>query len=215
MIPNSVGDSREGQHRTPFTTILETLVESTVGCMAAVLVDGEGETVDYAGNLTAYELKLAGAHFQIVLRDLCQRAEPDRGAHASSRCVVTRAEHFGYVVRELFGGYVLVVVCTPAGVFCVSPRALRQVEVELCSEAGFPVSAHLAPDWARVRVRLSRGGEPAELQHLSGRADRVEVQRALAHVREFERAYQVRTADGRELVLVREPSGVWYAAAAE
>jgi hypothetical protein len=214
MIPKSVRDSRDGQHRTPFTTILETLVASTVGCIAAVLVDEEGETVDYAGELTPYDMKLAGAHFQIVLRDLCVRAQDGRPANATARCIVTRAERFGYVVRELFGGYVLVVVCAPTQVFSLSPRALRQVEVELSSEAGFPATEDHVPGWARVRVILSRTGEPAELQHLGGRSDRVEVQR-IEQAREFERAYQVRTADGRELMLVREPSGVWYAALAD
>ena len=73
------GHARDGQKRTGFTACLETLVETSAGCLGAVLVDGEGETVDYAGRLAPYDVKLAAAHFQIVLRELCNSA---RGGEA-------------------------------------------------------------------------------------------------------------------------------------
>jgi hypothetical protein len=197
--------TRDGQQRTGFTSSLEALVETSAGCIAAVLVDEEGETVDYAGRLAPYDIKLAAAHFQIVLRELCNVA-PTGGV----RAVVVRAQHASYLARLLFGGYVLVLVCTPEGAFEISARALRQVEMELSREADWPPDDGAQPGWLRVYVSLGPSGAPLELWLRGGARVRVAVLGSAVGLAEFERGYRVRTAAGSELTLVREPNGTWY-----
>jgi hypothetical protein len=197
--------SRDGQHRTGFTDSLEALVETSAGCIAAVLVDGEGETVDYAGTLRPYDIKLAAAHFQIVLRELCSVART-----GAVRAVLIRAQRHSYLCRCLFGGYVLVLVCTPEGAFEISARALRQVEVELSREASWPLGDGAELVWWRVYVSLGPSGAPFDLWPRGGQRVRVAVLGPAVGLAEFERGYRVRTAAGRELTLVREPNGTWY-----
>jgi hypothetical protein len=200
-------DARDGQQRTGFTASLESLVATCMGCIAAVLVDEEGEAVDYAGRLPPYDVKLAAAHFQIVLRELCSAA---RGGAAHS--VLVRAERYGYLARRLFGDYVLVLVCTPQGAFEISTRALRHAEMELSREACWPLDAIARPRWTRVCVSVGANGVPVELWPRAGARERVAVVLGRATgLGEFERGFRVSTQSGRELTLVREASGTWYA----
>ena len=54
------------QEASPFSAILWRLCE---GCSAhaAALVDKEGETVDYAGRISPYEIRVAAAELRLVL----------------------------------------------------------------------------------------------------------------------------------------------------
>jgi hypothetical protein len=54
------------QSDSAFSAILGQLCDDC-GALAAALVDGEGETVDYAGLLSPYEIKVAAAEWRIVL----------------------------------------------------------------------------------------------------------------------------------------------------
>jgi hypothetical protein len=215
---------REGQSRSAFTAILETLCESCAGCVAVGLVDEEGESVDHAtppgaevrSAMIAYDIKLAGAHWQIVMRQAAD--QPHLGGVEQ---LSIHAEAFDYVVRQLFAGYVLVLICRPGGVARVSLRALRQVEVELAREAGWPIPGPNRPYWRRVRVQLGKDGRPAALSFLVNGNDGVRSQTAWKtnfrlleeHERPgFERTFRLGLPSGVELDLVREPSGYWYGA---
>ena len=157
--------SREGQLRSPFTGILETLCESCHGALAALLVDEEGEAVDLAGvtlvemdgddkivrRMEGFDIKLSGAHWQIVLRE----AMATQHLGGVRQLWVTTPSH-GYIIKSLFEGYVLVFVCRPDAVYTVSSRALRQVEVELALEARWAVPRSDAPFWRRAKVRMDR-----------------------------------------------------------
>lgn len=192
--------------RSAFTAILETLLASSTHAVAAVLADEEGEAVDHAGELPAYEKKLAAAHWQIVLRRCSE--SPRLGA---VRRLVVRAERRSYVVHQLFGGYVLLMLCTPEGASHVSERALRQVEVELSQEAGFPLQDPHAPVWTRVRVLLDHYRRPRALWRPNGRREPLWFIDELNDLNLLETGFRVRSETGREFRLVREPSGVWYA----
>ena len=199
------GHARDGQQRTGFTASLETLVETSAGCLGAVLVDGEGETVDYAGRLAPYDVKLAAAHFQIVLRELCNSARGDE-----ARGFTVRAQRYGYVAWRLFGGYVLVLVFTPESAAHFSQRALRQVEIELSREASWPLEHGGRPRWTRVYVSLGSGGVPLELWLRDGARERLTLLGPAANLGDFERGYRVSLPSGGEQTLVREPNGIWY-----
>jgi hypothetical protein len=55
---------------TPFTPILDRMIGRIPGAYGAVLVDSEGETVDYAGLVVPYEIRVAAAYLQISMRQL-------------------------------------------------------------------------------------------------------------------------------------------------
>src|SRR5690606_4631405 len=57
------------QHASPFSAILMRFCDAT-GARAAALVDQEGETVDYAGTVDPFEVKIAAAEWQLVLATL-------------------------------------------------------------------------------------------------------------------------------------------------
>lgn len=197
---------RDGQVRSEFTEILERVVASSVGAIAAVLVDETGEAVDLAGRMNAFDIKVAAAHWQIVLRDLVEHPHL-----AAARSVMLRTEVHGYVVHKLFNDYVLVMIGRPAAAFSLSPRALRAMEMELAVEAGYAEQHREGQAWIRVLVMVGPEGRPSQLVERGHSPERLQQVGEGVELAEFERSYSVRTADGRGLELVRERSGVWYA----
>ena len=55
------------QGRSEFTSILEEFCLLS-GCHAAILVDQEGEAVDYAGLGTPFDLRVSAAEWRLVLQ---------------------------------------------------------------------------------------------------------------------------------------------------
>lgn len=213
---------REGQIRSAFTPILETLCESCLGAIAAGLIDEEGECVDHAcapnERISAYDIKLAGAYYQIAIR---QANEGVQLGYVHQLRV--QSDGFDYVVSLVFADYVLVLICRPGSISRVSRRAIRQVEVELAREAGWPVLNPHDRYWRRVQVRTDSRGVPAEVCVLHNRADGRrqagpwrtigEVETAARDVAVgLERAFWARLDTRLNLDLVREPTGFWYAA---
>jgi hypothetical protein len=217
--------AREGQLPSAFTAILETLCESCVGAVAAGLVDEEGECVDLASLelIPAYSVKLCGAHWQIIMRQAARSAALTR-IGGDVRQLWIQTQQFSYVVVLMHADYVLVLICRPESLPAVSARAIRQVMVELCMEAGWPVPAPEQPYWRRARVLVDERGRSQALRYArAGHARRghgppsetwdtsLRVLSPLDHLQSFERGFQVRTDLGEDIALVREPSGFWYA----
>jgi hypothetical protein len=226
------GSHRDGQLRSPFAGILETLCESCHGSLAALLVDEEGETVDLASvpvvemegddrvvkRMGGYDIKLCGAHWQIVLREATERAH----LGGVTQLWVTTDSH-GFVIKSLEEGYVLVLVLQPEAVYTVSSRALRQVEVELALEARWAVPEPDRPFWRRAKVRMDPRGRPNLLRFAAG-LDGSEEQDAEAwrpvtshgpakDFKGFEKAFAVTIGNAPgPVTLVRERTGFWYAA---
>ena len=209
--------ARDGQMRSAFTTILEELNHSCSGALGAGLVDNDGECVDMASRavrtdkgvaprMAAYPLKLAGAYWQIVLRDAL------RGATLGGvRQIWVWGEHYGYVAVAMPDGYMFLLVCTPESLASVSQRALRQCEVALCLEAHWPVPSPEALCWRRTSVHVDEAGRPAAVRLGASWLSPLELLGQAAGTPSFERSFLVRTARGTELELVREASGFWYA----
>lgn len=214
--------AREGQIRSPFTAILETLCDSCIGAIAAGLVDEEGECVDLAflptREIPAYSIKLCGAHWQIVMRDAMSSPKL-ANVSGPLRQMWVHAAEYSYVLAHLHSGYVLVLICRPDALSAVSRRALRQVEVELSKEAGWPHRDSEEPYWRRAHVLLDHQGNPRALRYVSGFVAHgtrgwdatISVVAGLSDLDDFERGFEVRTDAGDRLRLVREPSGYWYA----
>lgn len=188
---------------SPFKDILDRLMRSVPGALGAIVVDSEGEAVDFAGSLPSFHTKLIGAHLRVAL-DACRPA-----GDVSPRQLTVRAAGATFLVRALPEGYALALALA-RGAFDVSERALAHAEWELAVEAGW--SPHLSrPSWyraevegaARNRFRPERVRWGSEWEALDVLGIVVGLQR--------ERGYRCRLRSGVELTLLREPAGTWYA----
>src|SRR3954468_9896611 len=96
------------QSDSPFSAILSRLCDDC-GALASALVDGEGETVDYAGLLSPYEVKVAAAEWRIVLEVV--REPPWPGFHSASGITV-RARSRTFLIEGMPDGYAIA-LCLP------------------------------------------------------------------------------------------------------
>jgi hypothetical protein len=199
------------QSDSAFSAILTRLCDDC-GALAAALVDAEGETVDYAGLLEPYEIKVVAAEWRIVLAVVHESRLP---GFRNVSSLTVRAKHRTYFIEALTDGYAIA-LRMPRHSFNVSRRALSQAGRELGREAGLTLPEGRAQvHWARVRVRtpassrlLRRpdaiwlGGEWSPITIL-GRYQARDLSRS-------ELGYLARLASGAEVFLVREPLGVWF-----
>jgi hypothetical protein len=199
------------QSDSAFSAILARLCDDC-GALAAALVDGEGETVDYAGLLTPYDIKVLAAEWRIVLAVLHDSSLPVFNKVTS---LAVRAKRRSYYMEAMPDGYAIA-LRVPQHCFTVSRRALSQAMRDLGREAGLERPETRAEvRWARVRVRtpaasrllrrpdaiwLKEGWSPLTIL---GRYQA----RDLSH---SELGYLARLASGAEVCLVREPLGVWF-----
>lgn len=194
---------------TAFTAILEQLVDRVPGAFAAALVDSQGETVDYAGRGDPFELRIAAAHLQIILRELTVVQ-----ALGEPRWCVIRAAQRSFAASALPDGYVLVLLLRPRAAFTISTRALKCCTRALAEEAGWSVREMQQSDgvkqrsWFFTKVETDRRGRPT---HVGEKRTTVEVLGTVMGLSVRERGFRVRTAEGSELTLVREPRQRWYA----
>lgn len=224
------GPVRRDQEESAFSSILSALLDATPLSIGAVLVDGLGETVDYAGAIEAFDLKVAAAHFQVVLQDI-----RDAASLASAVELTVRAQGRSYVLRVLHAEYSLLLILHRHGAFAVSRRALYEAASRICAEAGLDVEPGAHP-WFRVEVETSRGKRPARLrpvaEYVGLRSSRqppppplfgtnqqlydptrwsvVEVIGAVMGTGRRERGYRIRLDTGAEMTLVRERDGLWF-----
>jgi hypothetical protein len=193
------------QQESAFTSILAGIVRRVPGARAAALVDFDGETVDYAGRLDPYTLKLAAAHWRIVLHQMEATGGP------AVRWLWARARGSSYLVNALPEGYALTLVLGRGAGFAGWRRAIASAAHDLASEAGWRWTTDPPPTWFPVRVETDSKGRPLTLRCGSGGKRRVEVLGTVAGgLGRRERGWRVRF-EGVEATLVREPGGVWYA----
>jgi hypothetical protein len=193
------------QDPTTFAEILQDLLWQEPRATAAVLIDGEGETVDYASSLSAYYTKVVAANLRIVLDDLIRGARtidqnlrhslpPDAPPRTSKRPAsrpppsglshaMIAARTRSFFVHPLGDGYALVLVLRRR-VFTVSSRA---VALAVCRGDRFrPLQIKTGEAWQQVEILGSVVG--------------------LAR----ERGYRCRLQGGAEITLVRESTGIWF-----
>ena len=186
---------------TPFTTILAWLLGRIPGAYAAALVDELGETVDYTGVGDPFDIRIAAAHSQLLLQAVgrLRLGEP--------RFIVVRGTDKSLLMRGLPEGYALALLLRRRAGFAdlMARRALAACERALAKEAGWTVAG---PSWVAAEVVDDARGRPISVGRC---AARLEVMGALVGLARGERGYRVRTSEGTELMLVREPTGHWYA----
>lgn len=192
-----------------FSLILTRFLLRHEHALAAVLVDGDGECVDYATVLDPYEAKIFGA---VLLSTTAQLTSSARKLGLGSPIQwVVEAARYDLLIRRLSDEFALVIVLEAErltghvlAAMSVLAEALRH-EAGLTAESWDPASVPF-----RVDMRRTEGGEdvPACV-HEAGQALRVE--RVLARwterggISHAERlCFRVRAGD-RDLTLVYEP----------
>jgi hypothetical protein len=199
---------------TAFTNILEALLQRVSGAYAAALVDPQGETVDYSGRGDPFDLRIAAAELQLVLQGIARF-----GVLGEPRWVVVRGGRKSIAASVLPEGYALGLLLRSRSAFNISTRALTVCARALSEEAGWGPSHRdeVTRSWFPVTVESDRRGRPVRIAgvHTEPASESegvaVEVLGALMGLSVRERGFRVRTADGRELTVVREPSRRWYA----
>jgi hypothetical protein len=193
------------QVESVFASILNDLVSRVPGARTAALVDSEGETVDYATCARPFDVRLAAAHWRIVLAEV--RSQPSL---AQARSLVVRASWESYVVHALPEGYALIMILVRTAGFSGSRRALVACERALTNEAGW--SSSEGPRRSCFAVRVAQDGRlrPTALDW-GGAMRRFEILGSHASgLARGERAWRIRLDNGLETTLIREPGGGWY-----
>jgi len=191
---------------TAFTVLLADLISRIPGARAAALVDRDGESVDYAGTLSPFDVKVAAAHWQIILAELARTA-----LLAGPRHMVVRGRMRSFVIRVLADGYAVVLVLAARAGFLPSPRAFEVFERGLRVEAGIGAS-HGGPTWTPVLVEQDARARPYAISATpDAPVENLEVLGAVMGLRRGERGFRVRFGSGFETTIVREPGGTWYA----
>jgi hypothetical protein len=198
------GGARE-QAQTAFTSILEDLVRIAPGAVGVAVVDPIGETVDYAGRVPPFDIKLAAAHFRLILEEATSRSVTVLGAPLQ---INVRTKARGYVIIPLLEGYALVVLLA-RGALRISSRALAVSERALCREAGWPTPPEVPPIWHSVEVEASAPAHRPLSLRTGSEWERVIVLGTVVGLGR-DRGYRVRLSSGAELTLVREPFDHWF-----
>jgi hypothetical protein len=181
------------QEVSAFSQILAGVLKRVAGAFAAVLIDADGECVDYAivpsrppYNVEPFDVKVAGAHW-----------------------IVSRGDRRSFIVRTLPDRYALVLILKKRGGFSSVHRALDACERALAHEAGWHLSKGRGI-WISVDVEMDDRSRPVWLT-MGTLSCSVEVLGALTKLSHRHRGWRVRLPSGGELNLVREPGNHWYA----
>jgi len=204
------------QAESTFNIILEDLLSLVPFARGAAIVDFEGETVDYAGELDPFELRVAGATFQLVLCEArtCKLVSPLQIAMPMKKA--------GFVIRVLDPSYCLIVVTRSMAVHCISSRLLLEMEARILHEAGLPivrkptshrVEVEMLGEGARARPSRMRTPTPPVVDESDPERPwvPVEVVGALVGTAHGERAFRVRLPTGAETTVTHEASRLWFA----
>ena len=199
------------QSESTFGVILRRLCEATFA-RGAALVDQEGETVDYAGCLEPFQMRVTAAEWRLVLGLVRELPHPN---FSFTDHIALRCEKRSYAIVGLPDGYALVLEL-PRYAFNLSRRALSEASRQIRAEAGLEVPGGESPleRWSHVAVRTANGDHrrPAAVL-LEGDWKPITIlgRYAASPNARREIAYRVRLPTGLEFALVREPPGAWFA----
>lgn len=177
----------------------------------AVLVDPDGEAVDYAGSAEPFELKVMAAEWRNVMNQV--RSSRVVGMKNATEITV-RAARRSFALFTLAEGYA-VVLELPRHSFGVSRRAVWEALRCISEEAMLqPPPGWELDRWELVDVREEspRSRRPAALWRDGAWVSLEILGRSTADdLLRRECAYRVRLAGGEEVTLVRERLGAWFA----
>jgi hypothetical protein len=187
-----------------FAPILGDFIARVPGAFAAVLVDSQGECVDYAGRGLPFDLRVAAAHWRIVLDEI------GRSTLGRPISLTVRGTKKSYLCHVLPDDYALVVLLSRRAGFVPVGRAVASCVRALHFEARWPPPQSVAA-WFPVKVTCDRSRRPRAARLPGGPRHTLEVLGAVVGLAKRDRAFRVRLDSGLELTLVREPGNFWYA----
>ncbi len=209
LLPEAPRDQAE----SGFTRILRRTFASEPDIRALVFVDRDGECVDYCSALPPFDVKVIGAHMQVVMTSL---REPLRRLLTGELLEVhVYAEERDFIARRLDDEYLLVVVVRGGMTDETVLRGIEDTVARLRREANLA-----APFWdpaadapLEVKVRTAVGWEfaPTAVEYLGQETPILDV---LGRWREKGGApggelvcFRVRVAEGEggELTLAYDP----------
>jgi len=214
---------RRDNPSSAFADILERLAARLPGVLALVLVDSEGETVDYWTRRDPYEARVVGAQVQLFFRLVSEglkdppvwatfRFGPDlpSGTAAATVGSLNPVETAGtrtLYARRVGPVYTLVAEFDAAVTRMHARRALEVTERELADEGGWEAPASL---WTSVRVHQDGKGRPLAVFDGQDVAQEFQILGKIQGLPPRERGWRIRLSQGREMNLVREPGEFWY-----
>ncbi len=133
------------QAYTGFTAVLDALLAAVPEALCAVFVDGEGETVDLATRIDAFDARITGAEFTIVLATT--RASAHKVSVGSPLEVRVEGTRRSAVARVVSEGYDLVLLVAAPTITARVADQVAQAAVDLLHESGLPPP----PSFARLR----------------------------------------------------------------
>jgi hypothetical protein len=198
------------QSVSAFSGALMRLCDATAAHGAA-LVDSEGETVDYAGSLEPYEIRVVAAEWRLVFAVLLEQ----RSLSSTTMELYYRSTKRSFAVISMEDGYAIVLEM-PHRSLRPSHRALAEAIRTISVEAGLSIRPHNRfgrERWTRVDVRWDDVRRRPSAIWLQGDWRQLEILGRFAEPEPASRTvgYRALLADGTELTLVRETLGVWYA----
>jgi hypothetical protein len=184
---------------TPFSAALNRYLNRADGADAAILVDGEGEAVDYAGDEDPFELRVLGATFAIVVSDALSVPK-----HRIQR-IQLNAVQTAYSIDLLEAGYFVITRYTASAAEASHVCARSALAAELAREAGW----HEHPEpWLPAQIVVDAAGRP-EAIHADSTYSLAVIGREANSDATCIR-YRVHLQTGQELTLAREGSAAWY-----
>jgi len=204
--PRSDAFASRDQPESAFAHILSAFVMGVPGARAAALVDSDGETIDYAGRIDPFALRLAAAQWRIVFDQAAAGTSVGQVAF-----VAVCTEQASYLVHALREGHALVVVLANN----VDPNWRRPLQVcarALAEEAGWSANGTNDPERTFPLAIVSDGEKRPAAIRVAGVARPLEIIGTVVGGNDRgEAAWRVRFDTGMEATLVRESSGGWHA----
>ncbi|MCU0673197.1 MAG: hypothetical protein MUE69_10440 [Myxococcota bacterium] len=202
-------ESVRDQVESSFTRVLRRLWIANVDVLAVVLVDSDGECVDYCSSLPPFDAKVAGAHLRVVVDEVRRFAERIGGAEPSR--VEIHGTERDLIARRLGDGYLLVVVVRATGTDQALLADVEDTADAIRREAGLPTPAWDPEADLEVQVRRATGWDFAPRAFVEeGRA--YEIASVLGRWEESGPlagdhlvCFRVQTVDGIELTLAYDP----------
>jgi len=180
--------------------------------LGAALVDRGGETVDYAGYLDPFNMKVAAAEWRLVLELVRDVPHP---SYRETQGILVRGKNKSFAVVGVSDGYAIV-LALPRRAFGLSGRAVAEAvrAVELEAQLGTPNEVPLSERWLRVEVRTDpndRRRPEAVWVEGSWRPLVILGRHGGLSATRREVAFRARLPSGQEFTLVRERTGQWFA----